>query len=174
MKQRLQSALLGVVKRKVNISGRVCNGSSAFFITRNVTRSKSSQLPFSTVMKPQAQRSSLLPRFVAASVFIGVGLAASFIYGPTLHAEAPLLEKESGTRKIRLADVQKHGRDAEEKWVTKGTRVYDITDWIPGHPGGEVILRAAGGAIDQYWNIFSIHKKQEVYDILESYYIGVC
>lgn len=36
----------------------------------------------------------------------------------------------------------------------------------------EVILRAVGGAIDQYWNIFSIHKKQEVYDILESGYIG--
>jgi len=30
-----------------------------------------------------------------------------------------------------------------------------------------VILRAAGGAIDRYWDIFTIHKKQDVYDILE-------
>ncbi|KAL9093696.1 MAG: hypothetical protein Q9159_000225 [Coniocarpon cinnabarinum] len=46
-------------------------------------------------------------------------------------------------------------------------------DWIPNHPGGEVILRAAGNNIDQYWDIFSIHQKQDVYDILEQYLIGV-
>jgi sulfite oxidase len=28
--------------------------------------------------------------------------------------------------------------------------VYDITDWIAGHPGGEVILRAAGGSVEPY------------------------
>ncbi|KAG9749044.1 phosphoglycerate mutase-like protein, partial [Aureobasidium melanogenum] len=49
---------------------------------------------------------------------------------------------------------------------------YDITDWVPNHPGGEVILRAVGGNIEPYWNIFTIHKKQEVYDILEQYLIG--
>lgn len=48
----------------------------------------------------------------------------------------------------------------------------DITDWIPSHPGGEVILRAVGGTIDKYWDIFTIHQKQDVYDILEEYYIG--
>jgi len=39
--------------------------------------------------------------------------------------------------------------------------------------GGEVILRAAGGAIDAYWDIFSIHKKEDVYEILEQYFIGL-
>lgn len=75
--------------------------------------------------------------------------------------------------KIRLSEVSKHGAEAEEIWIVRGTRVYDITDWVPNHPGGEVILRAAGGSIDQYWNIFNIHKKQDVYDILEQYFIGV-
>lgn len=76
------------------------------------------------------------------------------------------------SRKIRLADVKKHDAKSGQPWVTKGTSVYDITDWVGAHPGGEVILRAAGGSIDVYWNIFSIHKKQDVYDILESYLIG--
>ena len=53
-----------------------------------------------------------------------------------------------------------------------GTRVYDITDWVSAHPGGEVILRAAGSSIDQFWNIFTIHKTKDTLDILESYYIG--
>lgn len=71
-----------------------------------------------------------------------------------------------------MSEVRKHGRRSPTRWVVRGTRVYDITEWIPNHPGGEVILRAVGGVIDVYWDIFSIHKKQDVYDILEQYYIG--
>ncbi|CAG8980586.1 hypothetical protein HYALB_00002584 [Hymenoscyphus albidus] len=75
-------------------------------------------------------------------------------------------------RKIRLSEVKKHGPTSERPWVIRGVKVYDITDWIQGHPGGEVILRAAGGSVDPYWKIFGIHQKQEVYDILEIYLIG--
>lgn len=94
---------------------------------------------------------------------------------PVLVAEAESRApdaKGSGKRLISLAEVHRHGSDAEKCWVVKGSKVYDITDWIPNHPGGEVILRAVGGVIDPYWDIFSIHKKPEVYDILDQYYIG--
>jgi len=112
-------------------------------------------------------------QYLGVSIIVVGGLAAPFIFTSPVHAEAPPKEDDDPkTRQIRLSEVQQHGRNAETKWITKGIRVYDITEWIPGHPGGEVILRAVGGAIDQYWNIFTIHKKQEVYDILESYYIG--
>ena len=50
--------------------------------------------------------------------------------------------------------------------------MYDITDFVEQHPGGEVILRACGGSIDAYWKLFSIHQKPEVYDILKQFYIG--
>ena len=81
-------------------------------------------------------------------------------------------ESSASSKFIRLAEVRDHGAKAERRWVVKGTKVYDITDWIPNHPGGEVILRAVGGVIDTYWDIFSIHKKQDVYDVLDQYYIG--
>jgi sulfite oxidase len=80
---------------------------------------------------------------------------------------------DSNTKLIRLAEVKKHGQGAETIWVTRENRVYDITDWIEGHPGGDVILRAAGSSIEPYWQIFAIHQKQDVYDILEQYYIGL-
>lgn len=79
---------------------------------------------------------------------------------------------DGGKRTFRLSEVSSHNQNSENPWVIKGTKVYDITDWIASHPGGNVILRAAGGSVEPYWNIFSIHKKQEVYDILESYFIG--
>ena len=97
----------------------------------------------------------------------------TFFYNTlTLHTEAPRSEKKPSRAKIRLAEVQKHGRHADRQWVIKGARVYDITDWIPVHPGGNVIMRAVGGAIDKYWDIFTIHNKKEVYDTLEEYFIG--
>jgi sulfite oxidase len=79
---------------------------------------------------------------------------------------------ESEFRKIRIAEVKQHDASSGRPWVTKGRSVYDITEWVGAHPGGDVILRAAGGSIDPYWNIFSIHKRQDVYDILEQYLVG--
>ncbi|TVY26654.1 putative sulfite oxidase, mitochondrial [Lachnellula hyalina] len=92
------------------------------------------------------------------------------------YAEAPpdqgSKEDDQPQRRIRLDEVKEHGPDSESPWVVRGQSVYDITDWVAGHPGGEVILRAAGGSVEPYWKIFSIHQKQEVYDILEQYRIG--
>ncbi|KAL8914672.1 MAG: hypothetical protein Q9171_000684 [Xanthocarpia ochracea] len=115
------------------------------------------------------------PGLAAASAFAFVISAAivTFSNAESIHAESPPITDSEPQRPLfRLDEVRKHGRDAEEKWITKGNKVYDITNWIPGHPGGEVILRAVGGPVDQYWNIFTIHKKQEVYDILDTFYIG--
>jgi sulfite oxidase len=81
-------------------------------------------------------------------------------------------KEDVSVRQIRLADVKKHDASSGQPWVTKGNKVYDITNWVGAHPGGEVILRAAGGSIDPYWNIFAVHKQQYVYDILEQYLIG--
>ncbi|KAJ2972575.1 hypothetical protein NQ176_g7079 [Zarea fungicola] len=74
--------------------------------------------------------------------------------------------------RFRLSEVRKHDAKSNSPWVIHGDKVYDITEWISAHPGGQVILRAAGGSIDPYWNIFSIHKNQYVYDILSQYLIG--
>lgn len=118
----------------------------------------------------RASRSS--PNFIFRQLTIVAGAASifgffSFYSAPVAEAEAP-----SAPRTIRLSEVKAHGAKAERRWVVKGTRVYDITDWIPNHPGGEVILRAVGGVIDPYWEIFTIHKKKDVYEILEQYYLG--
>jgi sulfite oxidase len=86
--------------------------------------------------------------------------------------EPEVSEVEGKLCRIRLAEVKLHNGSSERPWVTRGRSVYDITDWVEAHPGGEVILRAAGGSIDPYWDIFSIHKRQDVYDILEQYKIG--
>ncbi|CEJ88425.1 hypothetical protein VHEMI04719 [[Torrubiella] hemipterigena] len=74
--------------------------------------------------------------------------------------------------RFRLSEVKEHDGKSKHPWVTRGDKVYDITDWVAAHPGGKIILTAAGGSIDRYWDLFAIHKQQYVYDILEQYLIG--
>src|SRR6266516_547860 len=125
----------------------------------------------STVTSNSSPRSASAVR---KAIAISAGVAGFFgwmIWKSTgVLAEAP---GDSNMKLIRLAEVKKHGHGAETVWVTRGNRVYDITDWIQGHPGGDVILRAAGSSIEPYWKIFTIHQKQDVYDILEQYFIGL-
>ncbi|KAI9738323.1 MAG: hypothetical protein M1834_008821 [Cirrosporium novae-zelandiae] len=147
----LVSAPRPIPKRIVKFSPRILINSS-----RNATQS--------FITTSDAFSKSSHSKIFGIGIVTIVLASAVLYYVPDADAE-PCPE-------IRLSEVKEHGRDAERKWVIKGIRVYDITDWISGHPGGDVILRAAGGVIDQYWNIFSIHQKQEVYDILEEYYIG--
>ncbi|MCJ1431983.1 hypothetical protein MMC27_001339 [Xylographa pallens] len=107
-----------------------------------------------------------------------VCLAIAWQCSSTIFAEAPQPQPaeepshSTESRIIRLAEVRQHGEHSGTPWVTSGTSVYNITDWIAGHPGGNIILRAAGGSIEPYWKIFKIHHKQDVYGILEAYRIG--
>ena len=94
-------------------------------------------------------------------------------------AEAPPSREDDQNKAIsgngtvfKLDEIRQHGPDSDRPWIMKGTKVYDITDWIESHPGGKVILRAAGSAVEPYWDIFTIHKKEDVYQILEQYLIG--
>lgn len=50
--------------------------------------------------------------------------------------------------------------------------MYDITDWIDGHPGGSVIMRAAGGALEPYWSVFAFHQRGDIVDMLQEFKIG--
>lgn len=105
----------------------------------------------------------------------GSSLALYFANRPILLDAHSAPNEEPDTTELpcfSLAEIRKHNGSSGSPWVTRGNKVYDITDWISAHPGGDVILRAAGGSIDPYWDIFSIHKSQYVYDILESYLIG--
>lgn len=80
--------------------------------------------------------------------------------------------RDPSVPRYRLSDVRTHDASHPNPWVTHKDKVYDITDWVSAHPGGDVILRAAGQSIDPYWAIFSIHNQHHVRQILDEYLIG--
>ncbi|KAI1424929.1 Oxidoreductase, molybdopterin-binding domain-containing protein [Xylaria sp. FL1777] len=124
---------------------------------------------------------------LAASTGLGLLILFSAVFQPISHepielptdtpsspsTQAPTGgNNDDGLPRYRLAEIKEHGPKSERPWVVYEDKVYDITDWVVAHPGGEVILRAAGGCIEPYWDIFAIHKAQYVRDILEQYLVG--
>ncbi|KAJ3057138.1 hypothetical protein HK097_000066 [Rhizophlyctis rosea] len=69
-------------------------------------------------------------------------------------------------------EVSLHTTPSTGIWIIHNQGVYDITRFIPIHPGGSRILLAAGKSIDPFWSVFSIHHTPETYSLLEEYRIG--
>jgi sulfite oxidase len=71
-------------------------------------------------------------------------------------------------------EVSKRNNINNRIWVTRGEYVYDITDWIPNHPGGqEKIMLAAGSRLEPYWQIYQQHYNSKLpLQLLETMRIG--
>ncbi|CAG9582011.1 unnamed protein product [Danaus chrysippus] len=71
----------------------------------------------------------------------------------------------------RAEEVSQHNNE-RSFWVTYKQGVYDVTSFLPSHPGGEQIYNAAGLSVEPFWNVYGMHKTKEIYELLESYRIG--
>uniref|UniRef100_A0A914CJ72 sulfite oxidase n=1 Tax=Acrobeloides nanus TaxID=290746 RepID=A0A914CJ72_9BILA len=110
-----------------------------------------------------------------------VGGSALLLYNTDIlkRAHAATATKEELQPPIRpdlptykLEDVRKHGKESNRIWVTFQNGVYDITQFIESHPGGDKILMAAGGSLEPFWALYAQHKTKEVLEILETLRIG--
>lgn len=81
------------------------------------------------------------------------------------------ISKLSQSKVFTRAEIAEHATPSSI-WVSYLDGVYDITEFIRIHPGGEKILLAAGGPIDPFWDVFSIHKTPETIQLLQNYRIG--
>ena len=70
--------------------------------------------------------------------------------------------------------AERNGGDGGPIWMSYGGFVYDVTDFIPLHPGGtERILRAAGAAIEPFWYLHQQHfDTEEPMQIMRGLVIG--
>ena len=88
--------------------------------------------------------------------------------------------KLAGARRRDLPDfsLAEVGENASKNgkgpvWVTYKDGVYDITDFVEAHPGGDKLLMAAGTTIEPYWQIYQVHRESAVtLQLLESMRVG--
>ncbi len=80
-----------------------------------------------------------------------------------------------GYTSIPMEDVKSHNTP-ESLWTTYKGRVYDITNFVPHHPGGSIILKAGGRDLEHVWeeNGVMFHSDSRlVQKRLKAYEIGI-
>ncbi len=51
--------------------------------------------------------------------------------------------------------------------------MYDVTEFVAKHPGGDKILLAAGGPLEPFWNLYAVHKSsRQTLPLLKELWIG--
>ena len=135
----------------------------------------------------EGERRSRSPWLHGLLVVAGGVLAAAGISFLQSNSRKPLLtaqckevknNKKAGEERPELpnynkTEISSHKTGENGVWVTYKDGVYDITEFLPQHPGGkDKLMLAAGGAVDPYWQVFAQHNTEEVEDMIEEYRIG--
>ncbi|KAA0708075.1 Sulfite oxidase, mitochondrial [Triplophysa tibetana] len=116
--------------------------------------------------------------FALAGLMAGTGavLAYKLHHGKLERAASSgqLLETETSSLPIyTIEEVAKHCSLDSGVWVAYKGEVFDITEFVALHPGGDKILLAAGGSLEPYWGLYAVHQQDHILQILTEYKIGV-
>jgi len=91
----------------------------------------------------------------------------------TLKRSIKLNKHKQGGGEVKtftLGEVKKHNKK-NDAWTIIENKVYDITTWIPTHPGGDVILKAVGKNGTRLFKSVN-HPSFVKENVLPKYYIG--
>lgn len=116
-------------------------------------------------------------RHAVAGLLAGTGVVLA--YGLHHHqaeqsesSEVQIIEKTSALPVFTQEEVTSHRSLETGVWVTYKGGVYDITEFVAMHPGGDKILLAAGGALEPFWALYAVHNHEHVLEILSEYKVG--
>ncbi|MFZ2886546.1 MAG: cytochrome b5-like heme/steroid binding domain-containing protein [Minisyncoccia bacterium] len=78
---------------------------------------------------------------VGTALIIAVG---GFVYWQIQTTREQSLQNTTETSGISMADIAAHADDSS-CWTAINGNVYDLTSWIPNHPGGEQAIKQLCG-----------------------------
>ncbi|XP_042363250.1 sulfite oxidase, mitochondrial [Plectropomus leopardus] len=117
-------------------------------------------------------------RHALAGLLAGTGAVVA--YGVHHHkaeqedtSRVQTIEKTSTLPVFSQEEVTSHRSLEDGVWVTYKGSVYDITNFVAMHPGGDKILLAAGGALEPFWALYAVHNQEHVLEMLSEYKVGV-
>ncbi len=108
-----------------------------------------------------------------ALITLGIITTALVIYNKKLQFIPNKLPKN--LKKYSVATIKKHNTK-DDAWIILDGYVYDVTKWIPDHPGGLAIMKGVGSGEDWLDNFSKIdsHLKNnaKIRGLLTKYLIG--
>lgn len=109
---------------------------------------------------------TLVAIVVGILVFYALFLATSV---KKVKSKPIIISKPKPIGPFSKIEVSKHNT-AEDAWIIVDDKVYDITDFVPVHPGGDSILNNVGG--DSTVGFKGPQHPFNAWDVLNERYIG--
>ena len=111
-------------------------------------------------------------RVSALSAAAAVG-CCTFVSSSTMSSSCDPAVAASEEPSFTAKEVATHSSMSEGGvWVSFGGNVYDVTEFVKHHPGGNHILAAAGGPLEPLWAHWQVHLSGKVLAELSRYRIG--
>lgn len=115
-------------------------------------------------------------KIIAAILIIGIVLVVWMLL--PAKAVAPYYTATSTpvvtgtTTAYSMADIAKHA-NRSDCWTAVAGKVYDVTTFIPSHPGGEEIVKVCGKDGTRLFSSEDEHAEQNAQVVLDAYQIGI-
>ena len=117
-----------------------------------------------------------IPLHNALLIFTSIVTASIYsFYSDFIKSSAKCNAKDTTSPAVTFtrSEVSKKNNKETGIWVIYNNKVFDITTFVQNHPGGtSKIMLAAGKNLEPFWDIYAIHKKDEIFEILNEFYIG--
>lgn len=94
-----------------------------------------------------------------------------FLKKPDVSKFVSKVTVSTSTPVYALEDVAKHGTSTD-CWTAVSGKVYNVTEFIPSHPGGKDIVKACGKDGTSLFMNEDEHAEQNAQDTLDNYFIG--
>ena len=79
-------------------------------------------------------------------------------------------KSKNSLKEYTLEEVAKHNKKSDA-WIVINNKVADITEWIPKHPGGDIIMKGVGKDATTLFN--NIGHDEYANKMLKKYQIGI-
>uniref|UniRef100_A0A8C3NIS0 sulfite oxidase n=1 Tax=Geospiza parvula TaxID=87175 RepID=A0A8C3NIS0_GEOPR len=107
------------------------------------------------------------------AALLGLGVVLAYGERRRRTAQAARATPAPQLPRYTRAEVAQHRTPKDRVWVTYGTDVFDVTEFVELHPGGpDKILLAAGGALEPFWALYAVHSQPHVLELLRDYKVG--
>lgn len=121
-------------------------------------------------------KNKFLLQFAAGLSSVGLGIGIYKFYkaesGPLLASEHIAGARIGSLPTFSVKEIAKHLSRETGVWVIYKNGVYDITNFLDKHPGGDKIMMAAGSSVEPFWMMYGVHKQDHILELMEQYRIG--
>ena len=85
------------------------------------------------------------------------------------HEKMKMMKKYGGPKMYGMEEVKQHNK-RDDCWMVLNGHIFDVTEYVPYHPGGDEILKGTGR--DATVLFYSVHRWVNIEALIKNCWIG--